>query len=134
MPHEFDNPRPPAEDGRMEVRVTKLEADVVEIRERLTRIETRLDQTATKADLEQAVATMIKSLVGTLLGSWALMITIMTFVMNYAAPPQGRFAKPESAAVAGASSQPAPIIINIPPGALQWQPAPEGAQTSPRKP
>lgn len=130
MPHEFDKPHRPAEDGRTEQRVSKLEADVVEVRERLSRIETRLDQTATKADLERLAATFIKWLVGTILGSWALMITVMTFVMNYAAPPQGRFAKPE-AVTAG---RPAPIIITIPPGALQWQPAPEGAPPSPRKP
>jgi len=133
MPHEFDNPRPPAEDGRMEVRVTKLEADVVEIRERLIRIETRLDQTATKEDLERAVATVIKWSIGLMFGFTTMTIIVMTFVLNYAAPPQGRFAKLE-AAVAAAPAQPAPIIINIPPGALQWQPAPEGAQPSPRKP
>lgn len=109
-------------------RVTKLETDVVEIRERLTRIETRLDQTATKEDLERLAATFIKWLVGTILGAWALMITIMTFVINYAAPPQGRFAKAEPAAAATVVPAQAPaIILHIPPGALQWQPAPEGA-------
>jgi hypothetical protein len=41
-----------------------------------------------------------------------------------AAPPKGRFAKAGPLAPA--------IIIHIPPGALQWQPAPEGAQQ--RKP
>jgi hypothetical protein len=35
-------------------------------------------------------------------------------------------------AAQGAPAQPSPIIITIPPGALQWQPAPEGAQQ--RKP
>jgi len=39
-----------------------------------------------------------------------------------------------AATVAIAPVQPQTIIITIPPGALQWQPAPEGAQTSPRKP
>lgn len=133
MPHEFDNSRPPAEDGRIEVRVTKLEGEVVEFRERLIRIETRLDQTATKEDVERMGATLVRWFIGTMLGSFALLITVMTFVLNYAAPPQGRFAKLE-AAVAAAPAQPAPIIINIPPGALQWQPAPEGAPNSPRKP
>jgi len=122
MPHEFDNPQRPADDGRTEVRVTELESNIVVVKERLAGIETRLDQTATKEDLQRLEATFIKWLVGTLLGSWALMIAIMTFVMNYAAPPQGRFARQE----------PAPIIITIPPGALQWQSAPEGAQQ--RKP
>lgn len=130
MPHEFDNSRPPAEDGRMEVRVTKLESDVVEIRERLIRIETRLDQTATKGDVERIGATLVKWMIGLMFGFTTSMIMVMTFVLNYAAPPQGRFAKLD-AAVAAAPSQP-PIIITIPPGALQWQPAPEGAQQ--RKP
>ncbi|WP_342113582.1 hypothetical protein [Pseudoduganella sp. OTU4001] len=96
----------------------------------------RLDrEMATKADLERAVATLIKWMMGSLFGSMALMITVMTFVMNYAPPPQGRFAKPEPVAVAAApvTAQPPAIIINIPPGALQWQPAPEGAQPSQRK-
>jgi hypothetical protein len=63
----------------------------------------------------------------------ALMIAIMAFVMNYAPPPQGRFAKQDSVAAQVAPAQPSAIIINIPPGALQWQPAPEGAQTSPKR-
>jgi len=132
MPHEFDNPRPPAEDGRTEARVTKLEADVVEIRERLIRIETRLDQTATKEDVERMGATLVKWMIGLMFGFTTSMIMVMTFVLNYASPPQGRFAKLEPGAAAAV--QPAPIIITIPSGALQWQPAPEGAQTSPRKP
>jgi hypothetical protein len=135
MPHEFDNPAHRADHDPMEARIAILEAAAVEVRERLVRIETRLEDTATKADLERLAATFIKWLVGTLFGSWALMITIMTFVMNYAAPPQGRFARSEPvAAVVAAASPPAPIIINIPPGALQWQSAPEGAQPIPRKP
>jgi tetrahydromethanopterin S-methyltransferase subunit G len=127
-------PRPPAEDGRMEVRVTKLETDVVEIRERLIRIETRLEQTATKEDVERMGTTIVKWCIGLMFGFTTSTIVVMTFVLNYAAPPQGRFAKAELASVAAAPSQLPPIIINMPPGALQWQPAPEGAQPSPRKP
>ena len=132
MPHEFDNPHLPAEDGRTEVRVTRLEADVVEIRERLIRIETRLEQTATKEDVERMGATIVKWCIGLMFGFTTSTIVVMTFVLNYASPPQGRFAKLEP--IAATAVQPAPIIITIPPGALQWQPAPEGAQTSPRKP
>lgn len=137
MPHEFDSPAPPADDGRTEKRVTKLEADVVEIRERLARIEARLDQTATKEDLERAVATVVKWTVGVMFGFTTMTIMVMTFVLNYAAPPQGRFAKPEPYAVATppqAAAQPPAIIINIPPGALQWQPAPAAPPTNPRQP
>jgi hypothetical protein len=129
MPHEFDNYDAHAEDEIIRTRVTIVERDSQAILARLDR------EMATKADLERAVATVAKWTVGATLGSIALMITVMTFVMNYAPPPQGRFAKQE--AVAGGTTapvQPQTIIITIPPGALQWQPAPEGAQTSPRKP
>lgn len=128
MPHEFDNYDAHAEDEAIRTRVTIVERDAQAILTRLDR------EMATKADLERAVATVVKWTVGATLGSIALMITIMTFVMNYAPPPQGRFAKSGSEPVAAAPSQPPAIIITIPPGALQWQPAPEGAQPSPRKP
>jgi len=132
MPQEFDNSHLPAEDGRTEARVTRLEADGVEIRERLIRIETRLEQTATKDDVERMGATIVKWCIGLMFGFTTSTIVVMTFVLNYASPPQGRFSRLES--IAATAVQPAPIIITIPPGALQWQPAPEGAQTSPRKP
>ena len=139
MPPEFDNQHPPAEDGRTEVRVTKLEADVVEVRERLIRIETRLEQTATREDVERMGATLVKWMIGLMFGFTTMTIMVMTFVLNFAAPPQGRFAKAEPLAVAVApaptpTAQPPAIIINIPPGALQWQPAPEAPPTNPRKP
>ncbi|WP_426343438.1 hypothetical protein ACN9MU_21550 [Pseudoduganella sp. R-32] len=128
MPHEFGNYDAHAEDEVIRTRVTIVERDSQAILARLDR------EMATKADLERAVATVVKWTVGATLGSIALMITVMTFVMNYA-PPQGRFARQEPVAtVATAPVQPPAIIITIPPGALQWQPAPEGAQTSPRKP
>ena len=128
MSDEFDSARPPAEDGRMEVRVVTLETDAIDIKVRLARIEAQM---ATKEDLERMGATLVKWMIGLMFGFTTMTIVVMTFVLNFAAPPQGRFAKPE-AAVAATPSQPAPIIITIPPGALQWQPAPEGAQ--PRKP
>jgi hypothetical protein len=126
--HEFDNYDARTEDEGIKTRVTMVEKDTQAILQRLDR------EMATKADLERAVATVVKWIVGSVLGSLGLTVTIMTFVLNYAPPPQGRFARAESAATAAAPVQPPAIIINIPPGALQWQPAPEGAQTSPRKP
>jgi len=132
MPHEFDKPHPPAEDGRTEVRVTRLEVEVMEHRERMARLEERLDKMATKEDVERMGATIIKWCIGLMFGFTTSTIVVMTFVLNYASPPQGRFAKLEP--IAATAVQPAPIIITIPPGALQWQPAPEGAQTSQRKP
>ncbi|XLZ70864.1 hypothetical protein ABT364_02545 [Massilia sp. SR12] len=116
--------------------MTKLEADVVEVRERLIRIETRLEQTATREDVERMGSTLVKWMIGLMFGFTTMTIMVMTFVLNFAAPPQGRFAKPEPIVLAPppqAAAQPPAIIINIPPGALQWQPAPE-APTNPRQP
>ena len=102
----------PPYDGDMEARVIKLEDFAVDTRERLTRIETRLDQTATKADLHELSASMIKWMVGTAVGLGVAAITIMTFVLNNAAPK-----------VTSGSS--APIIITIPSAPIAPQSAPQ---------
>lgn len=90
-----------------ETRVDKLENVVVEARERLTRIETRLDHIeanmVTKADLAEFSGTMIKWMIGTASGMSIAGITVMTFVLNNAVPK------------AAAQSPPAPIIIQLPP-------------------
>lgn len=70
----------------IESRMGKLEEFAVETRERLTRIETRLEQTATKADLAELTATMIKWIVGIAFGMSAAGITVMSFVLNNATP------------------------------------------------
>lgn len=106
----------------MEDRVTKIEDFAVETRDRLTKIETSLDQTVTKADLTGAVgalqvemhkgfADMIKWVVGTAVVMGAMGITIMTFVLNNAAPKSS-------------TSPPAPIIIYT-------QPAPQPTAAKP---
>lgn len=97
----------------METRVVKLEDfaqkandRLGEIDVRLTRIESRLDSVekhmATKADLHEMSSSMIKWMVGTAVGLGAAAITVMTFVLNNAAPK-----------VPPAAPQP-PIIINVP--------------------
>ena len=86
-----------------ETRVEKLEEFVVETRERLTRIETRLDQTATKADLAELSSTMIKWMIGMASGMGIAGITVMTFVLNNAVPK------------AAPQPPPAPVIIQLPP-------------------
>jgi hypothetical protein len=101
-------------DDFMEARVAKLEEFVTDARERLTKIDTRLDgmdtRMATKADLHENANSMIKWVVGTaaLLGVAA--ITVMTFVLNNAVPK-------------APASQPAPIIIQVPSQAPPPQPA-----------
>ncbi len=88
----------------MEARIAQLEAFAVEARERLARIEARLEQTATKADLHEQSATMIKWIVGTVSGLGIAGITVMTFVLNNAVPKA-----PPAPAPA-----PQPVIIQLP--------------------
>lgn len=99
---------PPHNDD-MEARVIKLEdfaKDTGErlsaIGERLVRIETKLETVATKAELHDMTAQMIKWIVGTAIGLGVAGITVMTFVLNNAAPK------------APAAPAQQPIIINIP--------------------
>lgn len=96
----------PPHDGGMEPRIAKLEEFVVEARTelrtidvRLTKIETRLDATATKADVAELGSTMVKWIVGTVSGLGIAGITVMTFVLNNATPKSAP------------TAQPAPIII-----------------------
>ncbi|MBN6728765.1 hypothetical protein [Burkholderia multivorans] len=63
-------PKPPVDtgggggdDGHMEARISALEAANLETRDRLARIETRLDSVATKADLHELGASLNKSIV-----------------------------------------------------------------------
>ena len=100
------NGEPPYDEG-MEARVIKLEDFAIDTRERLTRSETKLDATATKADLMDAVNGQIKWMIVTAVGLGVAAVTVMTFVLNNATP--------KTASVA----QPPAIIINIP-----AQPAP----------
>ena len=95
----------------MEQRIAKVEDFVVEARDRLTTIETRLDQTATKADLaalearmHKGFAEMIRWVVGTAIVLGATSITVIPFVLNYASPPRQALAQ-----------APAPIVIQVPP-------------------
>lgn len=128
MPHEFDNYDAHAEHEAIRTRVTIVERDSQAILARLDR------EMATKADVEKATATMVKWMIGLMFGFTTMSIMVMAFTLNYAPPPYGRFAKAETVAVPAAPAQPPAIIINIPPGALQWQPAPEAPPTNPRQP
>ncbi|MES2759272.1 MAG: hypothetical protein V4693_18020 [Pseudomonadota bacterium] len=92
----------------MESRVAELEKFAEEVRVelraidvRLTRIETRLDATATKSDVADLGSTMVKWIVGTVSGLGIGAITVMTFVLNNATPKAQAF-------------PPAPISITVP--------------------
>lgn len=80
-------PRPPSvdkggtggDDGRMEARLKALEDANLETRDRLARIETRLDAFATKADLHEA----LHALTWKIVGSCALLVAATYTVVKY---------------------------------------------------
>lgn len=81
----------PPDDGDMETRVARLEEFVTDARERLTKIETRLDQIATKSDIADLRVDMHKGFVG--ISKWGVSaaatvgvagIVVMTLVLNNA--------------------------------------------------
>lgn len=84
-----------------EERIVHLEDVAVETRERLMRIQTRLDQTATKADMHELQATIIKWIIGTVSGRGIAAITVMTLVLNTAPKAVPSPASP-------------PVIITVP--------------------
>lgn len=93
----------------MDDRLARLEEFIVAARNalravdvRLVQIETRLDATATKADVAELGSTMVKWIVGAVSGLGIAGITVMTFVLNNAVPK-------------APSASPAPIIINVVP-------------------
>ncbi|MBR8188260.1 hypothetical protein KDW82_04190 [Burkholderia vietnamiensis] len=81
------------DDGGMEARISALEAANIETRERLARIETRLDSVATKADLSSAVAALQTSFTGVerslhaltwrIIGSCALLVGAAYFIAKH---------------------------------------------------
>jgi hypothetical protein len=77
----------------METRIAKLEEFAADTRERLVKIETRLEETATKSDIatlqvemHKGFAEMIKWVVGTAIVLGGTALTVITFVLNNATP------------------------------------------------
>jgi hypothetical protein len=102
----------------MEAGPTQLEEFAAEARECFARIETRLDLTATKADLSdlraqlhQEFLALVKWMVGTEVVLGASAITVITFVLNYATPPKN----PPTPQVQTLPSIQPPVIIQLPP-------------------
>jgi hypothetical protein len=94
----------------MEARLIKLEDFAADAKDRLVKIETRLEQRAAKTDLTEKIGDvkveihktaneMIRWVVGTAVVLGVAAITVMTFVLNNAVP------KPPAAPV------PQPIVI-----------------------
>lgn len=85
----------------IEPRLVKLEEFATETRERLAKIEARLEQMATRADMHEGFNRIITWIVGVAIVLSATAVTLMTFVLNNAIPR-------------AASATPAPIVISVP--------------------
>jgi len=76
----------------MKDRLTKLEEFAGETQERLARMEARIEQIfsemLTKAEFAQQINRLMQFFIVTLVSVCAVMITVMTFVLNYASPPR----------------------------------------------
>lgn len=113
----------PPYDGGMELtdRVGNLETDMKDVRDRLGRVEVKLDTFSTKADLADAKADLVKWIVGTAIGLGVAGITVMTFVLNNAIPRVQPAAAPAQA----------PIIINVPAAPAAQAPALAASKSTP---
>jgi hypothetical protein len=83
---------------RLDTRVAKLEADVSAIKADVAFI---ISNYATKADLDEMSASLVKWVVGTAAALGAVAITVIAFVLKNAVPKV-------------ATASPTPIIITIP--------------------
>lgn len=93
---------------KVDARLDEVDAQLANVELGLERVETRLEFTATKADLERVQNTLIKWFVGALIAVLMAGITIMTFVLNYAAPPRVAMATPAPPVVIYLPAPPAP--------------------------
>ena len=92
----------------MEQRISNLESDTATIKTDLVALKADVAviklNYATKHDVSQAVSDLTRWIIGTALACMAAFITVITFVLNNAAPK----------APTTPAAQPAPIIIQIP--------------------
>jgi hypothetical protein len=101
----------PPDNGAMEARVSKLEDAAQDTRDRLVRVETKVDAVATKAEVNDLKAELVKWIVAT---AGALGVAGIT-VLNNAVPK-----------VPSAPPSQQPIIINVPAPAVTSVPATPG--------
>jgi hypothetical protein len=105
----------PPDNGVMEARVSKLEDAAQDTRDRLVRVETKVDAVATKAEVNDLKAELVKWIVATAGALGVAGITVMTFVLNNAVPK-----------VPSTPPSQQPIIINVPAPAITSVPATPG--------
>lgn len=70
----------PPDNGDMEARVAKLEEFAQQTRDRLTRIETKIDSFATKEDLHKAINDQTWKIIGAMITLGTLLSGIVYFV------------------------------------------------------
>lgn len=96
-----DDGEPPY-DGGMEARLSAVEQAIVRLDATLPNLATKSELAELRADVHKGFADQTKWIIGTAFGGIAVFITVMTFVLNNAAPKS----QPQP------SQQ--PIIINVP--------------------
>jgi hypothetical protein len=104
----------------METRVAKIEESVEDARTelraidvRLTKIETRLEATATKADVQDTANATIKWVIGTGAVMFSMAIVIITFVLNNATPKPGPTSAPAPIVIYAQPTAPAPVPSGV---------------------
>lgn len=70
----------PPYDGGMEARITRLEGAAQEMRDRLTRIETRLEAVATREDLHKAISEQTWKVIGAVIALGTALSGIVFFI------------------------------------------------------
>jgi hypothetical protein len=78
-PPPVDNVRAHSDDARMEARVSALEQANLDTRDRLTRIETRMDSLATKEDLHKETHSQTWRIIGVA----ALLVAVVYYFAKY---------------------------------------------------
>ncbi|PRH37743.1 hypothetical protein C6V07_01520 [Burkholderia gladioli] len=81
---QFDGGGGSGDDGSMEARIAALEAANVDTRERLARIETRLDFVATKDDLHREISAQTWKLVTFVCGFGTALVAATYFLATHA--------------------------------------------------
>lgn len=96
-------PGEPPYDGGMEARLTTFEQSIARIDATLPNLATKAELAELRADVHKGFADQTKWIIGTGFAGVAVFITVMTFVLNNAAP---KTSNPQA--------QPPAIIINVP--------------------
>lgn len=93
FPDAFGRSLPPGGGGGdnddMEARVQILEQSMTDVRERLARIETRLEQTATKNDVSETKSELYKAInaqTWRVIGASATLVAAVFFIVRYLPP------------------------------------------------